>query len=118
MRNVIKIADLGGVSYSGPQRPTAFSPPAMKLMVLRRYPLFRELPVEHIERLSTYASARAYARGATIFPRVILAPACSRSAPGPFGLRFRRPMAATQFSKSSARLHYLTGSHGQRTPPP
>jgi hypothetical protein len=40
MRNAIKTADLGGVSYSGPQRPTAFSPAAMKLTVLRRYPPF------------------------------------------------------------------------------
>jgi CRP/FNR family cyclic AMP-dependent transcriptional regulator len=69
MRNAIKLADLGGVSYSGPQRPTVFSPPAMKLTMLRRYPLFRGLPLEHIERLSTYASTRAYARGATIFTK-------------------------------------------------
>jgi CRP/FNR family transcriptional regulator, cyclic AMP receptor protein len=69
MRNAIKTADLGGVSCSGPQRPAAFSPPAIKLAVLRRYPLFRTLPLEHIERLSAYASTRAYARGATIFTK-------------------------------------------------
>ena len=43
--------------------------PAMKLTVLRRHPVFGGLPLEHIERLSTYASTRAYARGATIFTK-------------------------------------------------
>jgi CRP/FNR family transcriptional regulator, cyclic AMP receptor protein len=42
---------------------------AMKLTVLRRHPVFGGLPLEHIERLSAYASTRAYPRGATIFAK-------------------------------------------------
>ena len=38
--------------------------PAMKLTGLRRHPVFGGLPLEHIERLSTCASTRAYPRGA------------------------------------------------------
>jgi CRP/FNR family transcriptional regulator, cyclic AMP receptor protein len=41
----------------------------MKLTALRRHPLFSGLPLEHFERLSTYASTRAYSRGATIFTK-------------------------------------------------
>jgi CRP/FNR family transcriptional regulator, cyclic AMP receptor protein len=69
MQNTIKIPVLGGISCSVPQRPTAFSPPAMKLSVLRRHPLFSGLPLRHTERLSTYASTRTYPRGATIFTK-------------------------------------------------
>ena len=43
--------------------------PAMKLTVLRRHPVFGGLPLDHIERLSTYASTRAYPRGAMIFTK-------------------------------------------------
>ena len=43
--------------------------PAMKLTVLRRHPVFGGLPLEHLERLITYASSRAYPRGATIFTK-------------------------------------------------
>src|SRR5215467_14236217 len=43
--------------------------PAMKLTVLRRHPVFGGLPLEHIERLSSYASTRAYPRGAMIFTK-------------------------------------------------
>src|SRR5215813_4046628 len=43
--------------------------PAMKLTVLRRHPVFGGLPLEHIQRLSAYASTRAYPRGATIFSK-------------------------------------------------
>ena len=43
--------------------------PAMKLTVLRRHPVFGGLAFEHLERLSTYASTRAYPRGTTIFTK-------------------------------------------------
>ncbi len=42
---------------------------AEKLAVLRRHPLFGVLGGEHIERLSTYATMRTFARNATIFSK-------------------------------------------------
>jgi CRP/FNR family transcriptional regulator, cyclic AMP receptor protein len=51
---------------SRPEIRCAFSA-AAKVAALRRHPLFGGLPLKHIERLSIYASTRAYPRGATIF---------------------------------------------------
>jgi len=42
---------------------------ADKLAVLRRHPLFGGLAPEHIDRLSTYATMRAFPRNATIFTK-------------------------------------------------
>jgi hypothetical protein len=72
--------------------------PAMKRTVLRRHPVFGGLPLEHLERLSTYASTGPIPAVPRSSPRTALAPACSRYAPGPFGLRFRHPMVVTQSS--------------------
>jgi CRP/FNR family transcriptional regulator, cyclic AMP receptor protein len=51
---------------SRPETRCVFSTTA-KVAALRRHPLFGGLPLKHIERLSIYASTRAYPRGATIF---------------------------------------------------
>jgi CRP/FNR family transcriptional regulator, cyclic AMP receptor protein len=40
-----------------------------KLAALQHHPLFGDLPLDDLERLSTYVSTQAYARGATIFSK-------------------------------------------------
>jgi CRP/FNR family transcriptional regulator, cyclic AMP receptor protein len=42
---------------------------ADKAAALRHHPLFGGLPIEHLDRLSTYASTRTFPRGATIFSK-------------------------------------------------
>jgi CRP/FNR family transcriptional regulator, cyclic AMP receptor protein len=51
-----------------PENQRLFSP-AARVAALQRHPLFSGLPLESIERLSTYTSSRAYPRGATIFTK-------------------------------------------------
>ena len=98
--------------------------PAMKLAVLRRHPVFGGLPLEHIQRLSAYASTRAYPRGATIFtkdgPGTGLFAVCSGTVriavPSPDG-RYA-VFGLIEEGRSLAKLRYLMGSRGRRTPPP
>ena len=90
---------------SGTQR--VFSS-AMTLTALRRHPLFGGLPLEHIERLSTYASIRAYSRGATIFTKgdrgTSLFVVCS----GTIRIAVSSPDGRNA-------VYNLTGSRGRRT---